>query len=126
MSGPINYSNVKGTDVKRVVEKIEDSLASMCDACRGSGQVSSNDPDVYLASQDCHECDGTGKVSDEEEIVVLMAVLSLALMIQMPSINSQELHQGVLGASEWISLYLSSIEDGDMDTSTILPKNKVN
>ena len=126
MSGPINYSNAKGEDVRRVVEKIEDSLSSMCDACRGSGQVSSNDPDVYLASQDCQECDGTGKVSEEDEIVVLMACLSLALMIQMPSVNSRELHQGVLGASEWISLFLASIEDGDMDTSTVLPKNKVN
>lgn len=117
MSGPINYSNAKGEDVRRVVEKIEDSLSSMCDACRGSGQIDTDD---------CQECDGTGKVSSEDEIVVLMACLSLALMIQMPSVNSKELHQGVLGASEWISLFLASIEDGDMDTSTILPNNKIN
>ena len=125
MSGPINYTNVKGTDVKRVVEKIEDSLASMCDACRGSGTGVYSEPDGPVEGE-CPICDGTGKISNEEEVVVLMACLSLALMIQMPSINSKELHQGTLGASEWISLFLTSLEDGDMDTSTVLPKNKVN
>ena len=125
MSGPINYSNAKGEDVRRVVEKIEDSLSSMCDACRGSGTGTYSEPNGPIEGE-CPVCDGTGKVSDEDEIVVLMACLSLALMIQMPAVNSRELHQGVLGASEWISLFLASIEDGDMDTSTILPNNKIN
>ena len=115
MSGPINYNIAKGEDVRRVVAKIEDTLSVMCDACRGSGEVEDNT---------CSVCDGAGKTSSEDELVVLMACLSLALMIQHSEISSMELMTGVLGASEWISLYLSSIEDGDMENE--LPKNKVN
>ncbi len=60
---------------------------------------------------------------DEDETVVLMACLSLALMIQHPQISNRQLMDGVLGSSEWIALYLTSLED---QKDGGLPPSKLN
>ena len=48
---------------------------------------------------------------DENREVMLMACLSLSILIQHENITMEQLQAGVLGASEWIALYLTSLEE---------------
>ena len=121
MNNPINHDYAKGEDVRKVIQKIESSLTVMCDVCKGSGK-GVDFPD--RESTGCSNCGGSGKWSDEDETVVLMACLSLALIIQYPAITGEELAAGVLHTSEAIALFLSSLENGEFEGE--IPSNKVN
>lgn len=49
----------------------------------------------------------------EDPELVLMACLSLILVIQHPDISVEDLQKGVMGTSEWVALFLQSLEEGD-------------
>ena len=66
-----------------------------------------------------------GRMSDifknEENHIILMSALSIAIMVQQPDVTPEQLKAGVLGASQWIALYLTSIEE-----SGTIPKEQIN
>lgn len=41
---------------------------------------------------------------------VTMACLAVAIMLQSPDISAKQLVEGVKGASEWIALFVSSVD----------------
>ena len=45
-----------------------------------------------------------------DEMLVLSACLSMAILISRPEATSQELEKGVMGVSEWIALYAESLD----------------
>lgn len=48
---------------------------------------------------------------DEDRTAMMMACLSMALILQHEDISMDDLKDGVLGASEWIALFLTSLEE---------------
>lgn len=51
-------------------------------------------------------------LSDKSQDTVMIACLSLAMMIQAPTISREQLQAGVMSVSQNMALYLSGIEDG--------------
>ena len=50
----------------------------------------------------------------------IIALIGLSLTLQYPDIEPEELQVGIKGASQWIAMYLDSIQEKD------LPKELVN
>jgi len=59
-------------------------------------------------------------VADEDPRVILLSVLSIALILQHPDIDPEDLSLGVKGASEWIALYLSTLTEAESVTPLTL------
>ncbi len=61
-------------------------------------------------------------LKDETAPNAVIACLSLAIMLQNPSLALMKLQEAVLGASRWIALFLSANELPGAD----IPKEKLN
>lgn len=48
-------------------------------------------------------------LTGEKKSHILVACLSLALLVMDDDIEAEELAEGVLGASQWMSLYIDSL-----------------
>lgn len=64
-------------------------------------------------------------VVDIPKTHVMLACLGLAFMLQDPDMSVEELHDGVLGASQWICLYLHRLEENKLVPGTV-DKNEIN
>lgn len=73
MTGQITYTTASGSDIERIMDKIEDAL---------EGEATSH---------------------------IMISCLALALIYQYPNISVEQLEEGVRGASEWISMFISDI-----------------
>lgn len=49
-------------------------------------------------------------IQDKPSAHVMMACLALAMIIQHPDIEPEDLQRGVKEASEWMALYVSSVD----------------
>ena len=49
-------------------------------------------------------------VADEDQASVIMSCLTIALLNQVRDPTTKQLQDGVKGASEWITLYASSLD----------------
>ena len=58
-------------------------------------------------------------IADFPRTHVMMACLALALMVQDPELSIEELHDGVVGMSQWACLYLHRLEESKTQPGTV-------
>jgi hypothetical protein len=51
----------------------------------------------------------------EEQSKCVIAMLTLALLIMKPVISAENIQEGVMGISQWMCLYLSSLDEVDQE-----------
>jgi hypothetical protein len=51
----------------------------------------------------------------ENQSSAVIAMLTMIMLIMKPVISAEDIQQGVLGVSQWMCLFLSSLDDGDED-----------
>ena len=61
-------------------------------------------------------------LGEEDPSNVFISLLAMSLIIQYPKMDIDQLQKGVLGASEWIQLYIAGLEaeiDGIVDPKKV-------
>lgn len=62
------------------------------------------------------------RYSEETPEALMMSCIATAILLQDENITLDQLRDGVMGASEWIALYISSLDDkakGNLEPSKV-------
>ena len=52
-------------------------------------------------------------VDGEDQSAAVIAMLTMVLLIMKPVISAEDIQQGVMGISQWMCLFLSSLDEVD-------------